>query len=116
MNVRHCRKINLPAIEDVVTFAELRHGIERLPAGRRRRHLDAWLRSELPQRFEGRVALVDAPVATLRFDHFESLAPGSGRQANIETDNIEGTRIVIGGDQRRRQLEAICGSQRMHAQ
>jgi toxin FitB len=47
----------------VVTFAELRHGIERLPAGRRRRHLDAWLRSELPQRFEGRIALVDGAIA-----------------------------------------------------
>ncbi len=47
----------------VVTFAELRHGIERLPAGRRRRHLDAWLRSELPHRFEGRIALVDGAIA-----------------------------------------------------
>ena len=43
----------------VVTFAELRHGIERLPAGRRRRQLDAWLRGELAQRFEGRIALID---------------------------------------------------------
>src|SRR2546429_6436072 len=47
----------------VVTFAELRHGIERLPASRRRRHLDAWLRSELPHRFEGRIALVDGAIA-----------------------------------------------------
>ena len=47
----------------VVTFAELRHGIERLPAGARRRRLDEWLRSELPLRFEGRIALVDGAVA-----------------------------------------------------
>jgi predicted nucleic acid-binding protein len=47
----------------VVTFAELRHGIERLPAGARRRHLDAWLRSELPQRFEGRIVLIDGAIA-----------------------------------------------------
>ena len=47
----------------VVTFAELRHGIERLPAGRRRRSLDAWLRSELPQRFEGRIVLIDGAIA-----------------------------------------------------
>jgi predicted nucleic acid-binding protein len=46
----------------VVTFAELRHGIERLP-GRRRRHLNAWLRSELPQRFEGRIVLIDGAIA-----------------------------------------------------
>jgi predicted nucleic acid-binding protein len=47
----------------VVTFAELRHGIERLPAGARRRRLDVWLRSELPLRFEGRIALIDGAVA-----------------------------------------------------
>jgi len=47
----------------VVTFAELRHGIERLPAGRRRRQLDAWLRGELAQRFEGRIALIDGAIA-----------------------------------------------------
>jgi toxin FitB len=47
----------------VITFAELRHGIERLPTGQRRRQLDEWLRSELPRRFEGRIALVDGAVA-----------------------------------------------------
>jgi predicted nucleic acid-binding protein len=47
----------------VVTFAELRHGIERLAAGARRRKLDQWLRSELPARFEGRIALIDGAVA-----------------------------------------------------
>ena len=47
----------------VVTFAELRHGIERLVAGARRRRLDAWLRNELPKRLDGRVALIDGAVA-----------------------------------------------------
>ena len=47
----------------VVTFAELRHGIERLPAGARKRNLDGWLRSELPLRFESRIVLVDGAVA-----------------------------------------------------
>jgi len=47
----------------VVTFAELRHGIERLPASARRKRLDEWLLSELPMRFEGRIALVDGAVA-----------------------------------------------------
>jgi len=47
----------------VVTFAELRHGIERLPAGRRRRQLDEWLRGELALRFEGRIVLIDGAVA-----------------------------------------------------
>jgi predicted nucleic acid-binding protein len=47
----------------VVTFAELRHGIDRLPASARRKRLDEWLRSELPTRFEGRIAPVDGPIA-----------------------------------------------------
>lgn len=47
----------------VVTFAELRHGIERLDPGSRRKRLDTWVRSELPQRFEGRIAPVDGAVA-----------------------------------------------------
>ena len=47
----------------VVTFAELWHGIERLPAGRRRRQLDEWLRGELALRFEGRIVLIDGAIA-----------------------------------------------------
>jgi predicted nucleic acid-binding protein len=47
----------------VVTFAELRHGIERLPAGARRRRLDEWLRHELPLRFEARITGVDGAIA-----------------------------------------------------
>jgi predicted nucleic acid-binding protein len=47
----------------VVTFAELRHGIERLPAGRRRRRLGEWLRGELALRFEGRILPIDGPIA-----------------------------------------------------
>lgn len=47
----------------VVTLAELRHGIERLAAGRRRNHLDQWLRNDLAQRFEGRVLSVQEEIA-----------------------------------------------------
>ena len=47
----------------VVTVGELQHGIERLPASRRRQRLDEWLRNELPQRFEGRVLPIDGAVA-----------------------------------------------------
>ena len=47
----------------VITFAELRHGIERLAGGARRRKLDHWLKSELPARFEGRIAIIDGAVA-----------------------------------------------------
>jgi toxin FitB len=47
----------------VVTFAELRHGVERLPAGKRRKALDEWLRGDLPIRFEQRILSVDGVVA-----------------------------------------------------
>ena len=47
----------------VVTLAELRHGIERLPLGRRQRRFSAWLENELPMRFEGRVLTIDAAIA-----------------------------------------------------
>jgi predicted nucleic acid-binding protein len=47
----------------VVTFAELRHGIERLPAGSRRRRLDEWLRQDLPLRFDARIVGVDGAIA-----------------------------------------------------
>lgn len=47
----------------VVTLAELRHGIERLPAGKRRKQLDEWLRNELLPRFEQRILPVDGVVA-----------------------------------------------------
>jgi predicted nucleic acid-binding protein len=47
----------------VVTLAELRHGIQRLPPGTRRNRLDKWLRNELPMRFEGRVLPIEVAVA-----------------------------------------------------
>ena len=47
----------------VVTLAELRYGIERMPPGRRRTRLEGWLREELPLRFEGRLLLIDDAVA-----------------------------------------------------
>ena len=47
----------------VVTITELRYGIERLAAGRRRRRLDEWLGKELTARFAGRILPVDLEVA-----------------------------------------------------
>jgi predicted nucleic acid-binding protein len=51
------------AFLSVVTLAELRCGVERLPAGSRRKRLDEWLRHELPLRFEGRVLPIDGAIA-----------------------------------------------------
>jgi predicted nucleic acid-binding protein len=47
----------------VITLGELREGIDRMPPGRRREQLDAWLRAELPDRFAGRVVDIDISVA-----------------------------------------------------
>ena len=47
----------------VVSFAEIRRGVEAMPSGRRRERLASWLADELPARFEGRVLDVDQRVA-----------------------------------------------------
>lgn len=51
------------AFISVVTLAELRYGVERMPAGARRKNLDRWLEQELPLRFEGRILTVNSLVA-----------------------------------------------------
>lgn len=47
----------------VMTLGELRHGIERLPAGARRKRFERWIGEDLPARFEARVLLVDEGTA-----------------------------------------------------
>ena len=47
----------------VLTFGEIRKGIEKLPDGRRRARIVAWLETDLPDWFEDRVLPIDAGVA-----------------------------------------------------
>jgi hypothetical protein len=47
----------------VISLAELRYGVERMPVGARRSRLEQWLHDELPLRFEGRIISVDQMVA-----------------------------------------------------
>jgi predicted nucleic acid-binding protein len=47
----------------VITLAEIRYGIERLPSGKRKRNLQEWLGEDLQLRFEGRILSVDAAIA-----------------------------------------------------
>jgi predicted nucleic acid-binding protein len=47
----------------VISLAELRYGVERMPAGARRSRLEQWLRDELPIRFEARILSIDQSVA-----------------------------------------------------
>jgi len=53
------------AFVSVVTFAELRYGVERMPTGRRRTQLEDWLSVALPARFDGRVLPIDEAVAAV---------------------------------------------------
>lgn len=62
----------------VISLAELRHGVERLEAGRRTAALDQWLSDELPGRFDGRLLAADVTTA----DHWGRLvarAQANGR-------------------------------------
>lgn len=47
----------------VITFAEIRLGIDRMPPGRRRTALGAWLENDLPARFEGRIIGIGLGIA-----------------------------------------------------
>jgi toxin FitB len=47
----------------VITLAELRYGVERMPTGSRRNRLDEWLSEHLPARFEERVLSIDPETA-----------------------------------------------------
>jgi predicted nucleic acid-binding protein len=47
----------------VVTVAELRRGVERLPVGARRKRLEHWLEEDLVFRFEKRILPIDVAVA-----------------------------------------------------
>jgi toxin FitB len=49
----------------VLTLAELRHGIERMPDGARRARLDAWLSEQMKPRFEARILPVDEATADI---------------------------------------------------
>lgn len=79
----------------VVTVAELRYGIERLPQGRRRRELDRWLRSELPRRFEQRIILVDGPICD-EWGRVTARLESRGRSIHAMDALIAATALVHG--------------------
>jgi toxin FitB len=49
----------------VITLAELRYGIDRLPAGARKKRLAEWLEQDLPLRFEDRILGIDGATANV---------------------------------------------------
>src|SRR5258708_32123393 len=66
----------------VVTLTAIRHGIERMATGNRRKNLEEWLQHELPIRFEWRILPVTETVADSRGPFArprDAPAPASGR-------------------------------------
>jgi predicted nucleic acid-binding protein len=49
----------------VISFSEIRRGIELMVAGRRRERLAQWLAEELPPRLEDRILAIDRRVADI---------------------------------------------------
>jgi toxin FitB len=47
----------------VITLAELRRGVDRLPSGRRRSALNEWLQNDLIVRFDGRILGIERETA-----------------------------------------------------
>ena len=79
----------------VVTVAELRHGIERMAAGQRRRRLNEWLANDLLFRFEGRVLPVDVTVAD-SWGRLTASREASGRPISVADAFIAATAAVHG--------------------
>lgn len=83
----------------VVTIGELRKGVVRLPASRRRAHLDRWLSEDLPQRFADRLLPVDVDVAD-QWGRILGSAESNGRSVNgidaliAATAKVHGLEVV----------------------
>jgi predicted nucleic acid-binding protein len=79
----------------VVTLAEIRFGVERLPEGRRRDRLAAWLEQEVPARFGRRILRIDADVAH-RCGIMLARAQGTGTTVGVMDGFVAATAIVAG--------------------
>lgn len=66
----------------VVTMIELRFGIDRLPAGKRRDGFARWLDADIPMQFEGRILDVDSSIADVA-GRLWAQAVGAGRSPDL---------------------------------
>jgi len=62
----------------VLTFGEIRRGIEKLQSGKRRTHLESWLEKDLHEWFEKRLLPVNEAIAN-RWGLLSAAAMRSGR-------------------------------------
>ncbi len=79
----------------VVTLAELRLGIERLPRSSRRERLDTWVSADLRPRFEGRILAIDTPIADA-WGRLVARAQSAGRPIGVMDAFIGATAEVQG--------------------
>ncbi len=77
----------------VATLAELRYGVERLPAGKKRMQLQEWLETELPGRFAARVLAIDEPVASA-WGKLLARADAAGRPLGVMDGFLAATAAV----------------------
>jgi predicted nucleic acid-binding protein len=66
----------------VLTFGEIRLGVELLPPGKRRTQLEQWLDRDLPEWFEGRILPVDQSIAD-RWGLLRAQAQMKGRPLSV---------------------------------
>ena len=66
----------------VLTFGEIRLGVELLPPSRRRTQLEQWLDRDLPEWFEGRILPVDQSIAD-RWGLLRAQAQMKGRPLSV---------------------------------
>ncbi len=66
----------------VLTFGEIRRGIEKLAPGKRRTRLETWLEEDLHEWFENRLLVIDEVIAN-RWGSLAAAAQRSGRPLAI---------------------------------
>ena len=81
----------------VITLGELRKGVARLAAGRRKSALDVWLRNEVPRRFGSRMLDVDA-VTILKWGEVVAQCERGGKSLAVLDSLIAATALRHGLD------------------
>lgn len=66
----------------VLTLGEIRNGVARLRAGRRRGRLESWLQVDLPLRFQDRILPIDAAIAD-RWGTVSAIAAAKGKPVPV---------------------------------
>jgi len=66
----------------VLTLGEIRQGVEKLLAGRRRGRLESWLQVDLPSRFQDRILPIHEAIAD-RWGRIAAIAAAKGKPVPV---------------------------------